>query len=309
MSLLELLGLQRPLLIFDTETTGPEPANDRIVEIGFLRIMPDGTTKEWQSFINPGIPIPKEATFGNGTDAYPGHGITDAMVQGCRRCYEAGHVGVTQDTHDSYTQDEPHDFIPWPFFSQMADNFLIGFSHTDFAGFNVKRFDLPLMKAEFARNGKEWSYDDAHILDGFRIWQLGEGRSLSDAVEAFLQRKHEGAHRALDDVQATAEVLIAQLTRFIRLPRTLPALHEKCWPKDPNAIDPDGKIIWKDGEAVMNFGKNWKGKPLKLMIRKDLAWIASPACSGANSAVKQICRDAMAGKFPEPTLKEIVDES
>ncbi len=277
MNLLELLGLERPLLIFDTETTGPEPATDRIVEIGFLRIMPDGTTKEWGSFINPGMPIPKEATYGNGTDTYPGHGITDDMVKDA------------------------------PFFHQLADNFLIGFTNTDFGGFNVKRFDLPLMAAEFARNGKVWSFDDALILDGFRLWQLGEGRSLSDAVEAFLRRKHEGAHRAIDDVKATVEVLVAQLVRFQQLPRTMAGLHEKCWPKDPNALDPDGKIVWKDGVATMAFGKNWKGKPLKEMARKDLSWIASPACSGANAVVKQICRDAMAGKFPQPMLKEITE--
>lgn len=277
MTLHELLGIDRPLLIFDTETTGPNPTEDRIVELGFIRMMPDGTEKEWNTFINPGIPIPKEATYGNGTDTYPGHGITDEMVKDA------------------------------PTFAQYVDNFLIGFSNTDFGVFNGKRFDLPLLQAEFARHGKLWSFDDAKIVDAFRIWQVVQGRSLSDASETFLGRKHEGAHRALDDVRVTRDVIVAQLQRFESLPRNLAALHEKCWPKDPNALDPDGKIIWKDGEAVMNFGKNWRGKPLKMMTRKDLSWIASPACSGANPTVKQICHDAMAGKFPQPTLKEITE--
>lgn len=307
MSLIELMGLERPVLFFDTETTGPNPREDRIVELGFIQIKPDGTLKEWQTFINPGMPIPKEATFGNGTDAYPGHGITDDVVQGCRRCHELGHSGVTREIHELRIDSAGmiHEFMPWPTFGQLADNFLIGFSNTDFGGFNVKRFDLPIMQAEFARHGHQWEYHAAHVLDGFRIWQLGSKRSLSDAVELFLQRKHAGAHRALDDVRESMDVVVAQLKLFTSLPRNLKALHEKCWPTDPNAIDPDGKIIWKDGEAVMNFGKNWMGVALKMMARKDLQWIVSPKCAGASVTVKRICTEALAGNFPKPLLKEL----
>lgn len=303
MSLLELMPLERPILFFDCETTGPNPREDRIVELGFIQIKPDGTRKEWQTFINPGMPIPKEATFGNGTDDYPGHGITDEMVQGCRTC------GMSRDNEQHLVgcPDDcgAHDFLPWPTFGQLAENFLIGFSNTDFGGFNVKRFDLPLMQAEFSRHGHQWEYHQAHVLDGFRIWQLGSKRSLSDAVELFLQRKHAGAHRALDDIRETMDVVVAQLKLFTSLPRNLKALHEKCWPVDPNAVDPDGKILWKDGEAVMNFGKNWMGVPLKMMARKDLQWIVSPKCQGASVSVKRICEDALNGNFPKPLLKEL----
>lgn len=303
--ILALLSPTRPVLFFDTETTGPNPNEDRIVELGFIRVMPDGTTKEWQSLINPGIPIPKEATYGNGTEGYPGHGITDGMVQGCRRCFEQGLHEVTADAHAS-TATDGHEFAPWPFFHQLADNLLIGFTNTDFGGYNLKGYDLPLMRAEFQRNGKQWDYGDANVLDGLRLWQLGQGRSLSDASEIFLQRKHQGAHRALDDVRTSVEVIVAQLKLFSTLPRSLPQIHERCWPKDPNALDPDGKIVWKNGEAVMNFGKNWKGVPLAKMTRRNLEWIVSPACAGANPTVKQICRDALAGRLPsQPTLKEI----
>lgn len=300
MNLIELLTLERPVLFFDTETTGPKPSEDRVVQLGFIQIKPDGTTKEWESLINPCMPIPREATFGNGSDDYPGHGITDDMVLGCRDCYDAGHPGVTRGIHEG----REHDFRAFPTFGQIAPNLLIGFSNTDFGGFNVKRFDLPLMAAEFARNGHVWDYSTGDVLDGFRIWQLGSKRSLSDAVELFLGRKHTGAHRAIDDVRESLDVVIAQLKLFTSLPRNLRQLHEKCWPKDPNAIDPDGKIIWKEGEAAMNFGKNWIGKPLKMMARKDLEWIVSPKCQGASPAVKQICRDALAGKFPMPLMKE-----
>jgi DNA polymerase-3 subunit epsilon len=305
MSLLELLALERPIIFFDTEATGQNPAEDRIVELGFIQIKPDGSFREWQSFINPGRPIPRGATFGKGgKEGYPGHGITDEMVNGCRTCYDVGHSGVTREIHNG----RDHDFVPYPRFADVAPSLLLGFKDCDYGGYNIRSYDLPLLKAEFARNGHQWSYDDACLVDGHRMWQMGEGRSLSDAVERFLHRKHEGAHRALDDVRATLDVVKAQLECFSNLPRSVRAIHDKAYPRDPNALDPKGQIVWRNGEAVMNFGKNWKGMPLTKMTRRNLEWIVSPACGGASDVCKQICREALAGRFPvQPQLKEVAE--
>lgn len=297
---MNLFPLTRPLLLFDTETTGPEPLVDRIVELGFIQIKPDGSVKEYGTFINPTIPIPREASHGNGKQ-YPGHGITDAIVQGCRVC------GMEQENpqHLVGCPDDcgAHDFRPWPTFAQIATNLLLGFNDCDFAGFNLKRFDLPLMMTEFGRCGHSWSYANAKIVDGFRLWQLGEARTLSDAAEYFLGRRPDGAHRAIDDCKTTLEVLEAQLVKFAdKLPRDINALHELSYPVNPDAIDPEGKIVWRDGVATMNFGKNWKGKSLASMSRRDLQWIVSPACQGANQEVKRICENALAGKMPAPRL-------
>lgn len=298
MSRLVALAQERPLIIFDTESTGPKPHEARIVEIGFIQILADGTRREWQHYVNPLMPIPHEATYGNGNpDEYPGHGITDAMVQGCQSC------GRSREDHLLYGIGlDPHcssGWEPWPTFGQLAPSLLRGFNASNLAGFNSRRYDVPLMAAEFARNGIVWDSSTVLQLDAFRLWQLISGRTLGDACETFLGRKHEGAHRALDDVRATVEILEAMLERFAhKLPQDLPGIHEKCWPRDPNAVDPDGKIMWKDGEAVMNFGKSWIGKSLRQMSKRDLGWIVSPACQGASPAVKKICADAMNGKFP-----------
>lgn len=277
----DLLKLERPLIIFDCETTGQNPREDRIVELGFIAIQPDGSTKEWQNYVNPGMPIPQEATYGRAGTDYGGHGITDEMVANA------------------------------PSFGTLAPHLLRGFkTGTDYGGYNVKGYDLPLMQAEFKRHGHTWSYEDACILDGFRMWQIGRKRTLTDAVAEFLEESHEGAHGALADVRASLRVMQAQLIRFTALPRDVRALHELQWPKDPNAIDPEGKIIWKDGHAVMNFGKNWKNKRLDQMAQKDLKWIVSPACQGASETVKRICADALAGKFPtKPTTEGSTDEA
>lgn len=298
--LTELIPLERPLIFFDTETTGPEKTEDRIVEIGFILARPEESEpKEWQSYVNPGIPIPPEATYGNPEKGYSGHGITDAKVQGCKIC------GLGSGDTDAHAMlgDNPHTFERWPSFAELAPSLLRHFrAGTDYGGFNIKTFDLPLMQAEFERSGVRWFYADARLVDGYRIWQLGEPRSLSDAVREFLGEGHEGAHRALDDVRASLRVVVAQLERFATLPRDLGRLHELCWPTDPNAVDPDGKIIWRNDllgwAAVMNFGKNWKGKRLDLMSRRDLEWIVSPACAGANPTVKFICAEAIEGRFP-----------
>lgn len=262
----ELIPIERPLFILDTETTGQNPETDRICSLHFTQINPDGTSRDWFTYINPTIPIPKEASHGEG-GKYEGHGITDEMVKDA------------------------------PTFAQLADSFYRGFQNCDFGGFNMRGYDLRLLKAEFARVGKEWSYADARVLDGYRLWQVAQGRSLTDAVKEFLNEDHTGAHGATADVHASLRVLVAQLERFTQLPRTLKEIHDTCWPKDPNAIDPEGKIVWKDGHAVMNFGQKYRGKRLDMMTQGDLKWIAYTA-TGLSAEVKQICKDALAGKMP-----------
>ena len=265
-SLIELVPLDRPLFILDTETTGRNPSTDRICSLHFTEIKPDGSMRDWHTYINPTIPIPKEATFGEG-GVYEGHGITDEMVKDA------------------------------PTFAALADSFLRGFQDCDYGGYNMKSYDLPLIKAEFERVSKVWSYSGARILDGYRLWQVAQGRSLSDAVRAFLDEDHAGAHGASADVHASLRVIVAQLQRFPNLPRTLAELHELCYPRDPNAIDPEGKIVWKDGAAVVNFGKKWSGKRLDMMTKRDLEWIAFTA-TGMSPEVKAICKAAIDGKYP-----------
>lgn len=299
MNLQDLLELERPLLLFDCETTGPNPDTDRIVELGFQILEPNqvGPPFEWSTLFNPEMPIPYEATHGNPDKGYEGHGITDEMVTGCKRCG----LPANQHSPDGTTCA----FQAWPRFRDIADNLLIGFKNKDYGGYNEKRFDLPLMQAEFKRAGHTWSYADAKILDGYRLWQLVQGRTLSDAVEWFLKRKHCGAHRTLGDVSESIAVITEQLRANPHLPRRLTQLHELCWPTDPNAIDPDGKIVWKDGRAVMNFGKH-QGVAMTSVPRSYFTWVVGPKAEKISEEVKQICRDALAGKFPEqPALKEV----
>lgn len=274
MSVFDILQITRPLIFFDLETTGPNPREDRIVSIAFVQGKPaqDGlpcATKEWHQLVNPGRTIPTEATLGNPARGYDGHGITDEMVANA------------------------------PSFAVLAPHLLKGFvQDTDYGGYNVKSFDLPMIQAEFQRNGVTWDYDASHIIDVFRVWQLLEKRSLSDAAERWLGEQHQGAHDALADIRITIRIMEAMLLCRPAFPRVVNDIHELEYPVDVNAVTRDNKIIWKDGEAVMNFGKKWIGTPLKMMRRADLVWIASPACGGASAEVKRVCEAAAKGEFP-----------
>lgn len=289
----ELLQLQRSAIFFDTETTGPNPTNDRVVELGFTILKPNGEQRHWASFINPEVPIPKAATFGEGD--YTGHGITDEMVQGCRVC---GRPREDTDQHPT------HEFTPWPTFKELAPHLLRGFHDVDYGGYNIKTFDMLIMQEEFKRAGVVWSLDGTRLVDGYRIWMMGQKRSLSDASEFFLGEKHEGAHRVGDDVQRTMRVIEAQLERYAQMPREIGALHAACFPVVANALDSEGKFVWKDGIAIVNFGKKWKGMPLTRMTRRDLDWIANKA-EAMPEDVKQICRDCLKGKFPVPPVADV----
>lgn len=273
MQLSELIPIQRSLFYLDTETTGPNPMTDRIVEIGFLQLKPDGTQREWQSYVDPGMPIPPAATKGHGD--YPGHGITDEMVAGA------------------------------PTFATLAPHLLRGFKDCDYGGYNCRSYDLPLLRAEFERAGHPWSYQGARIIDAYRLWQLGEKRTLTDAVARFLKTTHAGAHGALADVHASVEVTVEMLKTFLTLPHTLDQLQNLQWPRNPNAIDEDGKFVWKQGIAVCNFGKKWKDQPLSRIDKGYFKWMI-----GENFAAdtKLICEEAIAGRFPKQPALLLEDE-
>jgi len=210
------LVLQKPLAILDLETTGTDPQTDRIVEIGILKVLPDGRTEHRNYRVNPGIPIPPEATAI--------HGIADADVA-----------------------NEPR-------FAQLVANLLTFLEHCDLCGFNLKRFDLRVLYVEFNRASQPLSLEGRAILDPMEIFHAREPRDLAGAVRFYCGREHEGAHAAFTDVLATAEVLDAMLYRYADLPRTVAALDQHL--KNPNAVDSAGNFVRVAGEIRFAFGKH-----------------------------------------------------
>lgn len=255
------LKLERPLVVLDFETTGPNAQQDRIIQAAFLKLKPDGTRTTWQTLVNPGCLIPSDATAV--------HGIT------------------TEEVADA------------PRFEELAPKLARALDGCDVAGFGVRRFDWPLLMAEFRRAGVvfEWK---PRVVDALQVFFTFNPRDLSAAVETYCGRKHVSAHDAMADVEAALEVLEAQLERHDELPREVAALEEWLNPRDPNAIDEEGKFRWQGDVAVIAFGKN-AGTPLAEAEAKFLNWMLK---NDFPDDAKHIAREALAGRFPVKTQEE-----
>ena len=252
------LELSRPIVFFDLETTGTDPQSDRIVEIAALKIHPDGTRDSRTHRVNPGRPIPP--------DASAVHGIRD------------------EDVRDA----EP--------FGRIAPGFLDWIGDADLAGFNVHRFDLVLLERELRGCGLDLGLAQRRVIDAMTIFHRKERRDLTAAVRFYLGRDHEGAHSAEADVEATAAVLEAQLGRYEDLPRTVDELDVVSRSR-VGAVDRSGKFVWKSTEAVFTFGKH-QGKTLQQVATAApdyLEWILS---SDFPEDAKDLVRRALGGEFP-----------
>jgi DNA polymerase-3 subunit epsilon len=180
------LTLARPLAVIDLESTGTDPATDRIVEVAVLTVRPDGTEEPFESRVNPRRPIPAAATAV--------HGIGDA------------------DVRDA------------PTFAALAPELDRRLAGCDLAGFGIAGFDLPLLCAECARAGVSFALAGRAVLDALAVYRRYEARTLTAAVAFYLGRSHAGAHAAAADARAAADVLDVQVGRY-GLPAAPAALH------------------------------------------------------------------------------------
>ena len=216
--------LTRPLAFLDLETTGLSITSDRIVELAVIRISPQGDVLEAVRRFNPGIPISPEATAV--------HGITDAHVAG----------------------EQP--------FASRARSLAELLDSCDLGGFNIRRFDLPILLAEFRRAGVPFSVTGRRLIDAQVIFHREESRDLAAAARFYLEREHEEAHTALGDIRTTAAVLAAQLKRYANLPRDLDGLHAYCDQVAPFQTEVDRWFQRRDQELVFRRGKH-RGETLR----------------------------------------------
>ncbi len=255
-----MLKLDRPLVVFDIESTGLFPRRDRIVELAAVKLMPDGTEVEKCWLLNPTVPIPPETTAI--------HGISDDIVKDC------------------------------PTFADAAEEIFAFFEGCDLSGFNADRFDIPCLEEEFARVGLNFAASNRRHVDVQRIYHRMEPRDLSAAVKFYLGRDHAGAHGAEADARATLEVLKAQMERYPNLPQTTAEMDEYLVPHDPLNADRQGMLRWRNGELCVNFGKK-KGASLKKLLLDEpnfLRWIVK---GDFDTEVRMIVKDLLDnGRLP-----------
>lgn len=256
------IKLERPVVFFDLETTGLDYKYDRIIELGAVKLLPDGSREVLTRRFNPGMRIPAEVTALTG--------ISNNDVAGCGSFLEA---------------------------AREIDDFFRG---CDLGGYNVIRFDAKVITEEFKRAGLDFQLEQRAMIDSQVIYHQKERRDLAAALKFYCEKDLESAHSAQADIEATVEIWLAQLERYPDLPRDVPGLHSFCKLDRDRFVDSEGKFFWRDGEAVFNFGKH-KSKSLRAVAETDpnyFSWMISPERHFAQDVI-DICYNAMNGQFPK----------
>jgi DNA polymerase-3 subunit epsilon len=216
------MRLERPIIYFDIESTGVETETARIIELACIKYNVDGTQEEKTILVNPGVPIPLEAS-----DV---HGITDETVK-----------------------DKP-------FFKQYAQAVRSWFDDCDLAGFNSDNYDIPLLSAEFERAGLEGINWNPNLLDIMKLYRLLYPNTLSDIYKRLTGKELEGAHGALIDIVGTkeiADILIPKLKEATDEPLDTVSDIDSFMQGEKKRFDLAGKMYTDvDGTVKWNFSKN-----------------------------------------------------
>ncbi|MEA3505057.1 MAG: exonuclease domain-containing protein [Bacteroidota bacterium] len=234
------LNLTKPLAFFDLETTGINVGKDRIVEISIVKINIDNSEERLTQRINPEMPIPLESS--------KIHGIYDKDIK-----------------------DEPT-------FAEAANKIALFLKGCDLSGYNLIRFDVPVLVEEFLRVDIDFDIKKRKIVDVQNIFHKMEQRTLVAAYKYYCDKDLTNAHSAEADTVATYEVFKAQLERYKETPFTdkegntsipiqndVNALHD--FTHYNNNADLSGQIIFdNDNEEVFNFGK-YKGQKVSEVFK------------------------------------------
>ena len=226
------LNLKRPIVFLDLETTGTNVGSDRIVEIGLLKVFPNGSKDSRLYKVNPTIPIPDETS--------KIHGIYD------------------KDIKDAPTFKD---------LSTELNTFLGG---SDLAGYNSNKFDVPMLIEEFTRCDINFDLASRKLIDVQNIFHKMEQRTLSAAYKFYCGKDLENAHSAEADTLATYEVMLSQLDKYDTLKNDVDFLSQ--FSAITKNVDLAGRIVYNDkSEEVFNFGK-YKGRPVIEIFKSDTSY-------------------------------------
>ena len=256
------MKLSRPLVTLDLETTGTWIEKDRIVEIGMIKLLPDGKKEIYVKRVNPGIDIPKS--------------VIDI-------------IGITnEDVKDA------------PSFKDIAEEVLSFIGEADLAGFNIERFDIPLLEREFIDAGLKFERGNRTIYDAQKIYHVHEKRTLTAAYKFYCNADLENAHSALDDAEATFDILKAQIKKYGDESEGVESLREIDYERSLEYFDKERKFRWWNGELYPMFGKFARKRSIKEIQKRESSYFDWILSKDFSEEVKTMARDALKGKFPEP---------
>jgi len=255
------MKLTRPLVVLDLETTGTWVEKDKIVEIGMVKLLPDGSRKDYVKRVNPGIPIPINVS----------------------RIIEI----TNEDVKDA------------PMFKDIAREVLDFIGDSDIGGFNILRFDLPVLEREFFEAGISFHWHNRNIYDAQKIYHIHEKRDLTAAYQLYCGKTLDKAHSALGDAEATLEILDAQVKRYGSAEEGIESLRDIDYEGSNVYFDKERKFCWWNGRLYPTFGKYKRKKDIKGILEEDPSYLEWVLNSDFSEEIKAMIRDALSGKFPE----------
>lgn len=255
------MNISKSLVIMDLETTGTWIEKDKIIEIALIKLSPEGEKEIYHTKVNPQMPIP-------------------LVVQEL--------TGISNE--------DVKDQLP---FKSIAKDVAAFIGDADIGGFNVDKFDIPLLMREFNEAGLSFVLLGRTIYDAQKVYHLNEKRDLTAAYSLYCGKTLEGAHSALADTAATLEVLEAQTARYGGSENHIDTLAQFVYRERSEFFDADRKFRWWNGELYMMFGKYARKESLREIARKDpgyLEWILGKDFS---TDIKTLVEGALKGQFPK----------
>ena len=236
------LNLTKPIVFFDIESTGLNVGTDKIVEISMLKIMPDNTELLRTELINPQMHIPE----------------------------------LVSELHGIYDKD----VADKPTFAELASSIRDFIKGCDLAGYNLQKFDIPLLVEEFLRIDIDLDLRGVRVVDVQNIFHKMEPRNLRAAYKFYCAKELENAHSAEADTIATFRILEAQLSKYentvvvdendreyIPIQNDVEML--SAFSTSNRHVDFAGHIIFdKNDVEVFNFGKH-KGVSVEQVFIKE----------------------------------------
>lgn len=252
------MKLTNTLVVLDLESTGTWVEKDRIIEIALVKMTPEGQREVYESRVNPAMPIPPVVTKLTGIS--------------------------NEDVREA------------PVFKEIAHDVIAFIGESDLGGFNIDRFDFPLLRRELGDAGVSLSMESRRIFDAQKVFHLNEKRDLTAAYKFYCQKDLTNAHTALADTQATLEILISQAEKYGD--DELDSLGRFDYTSSDEFYDSERKFRWWNGKLYMMFGKYAKRYSLEEVVKKDRGYMEWILSANFNSDVKSLVENALNGQFP-----------
>ena len=161
--------LNADFVVFDIETTGFSPVNNKIIEIGAVKIRQGEITDRFSVFVNPGVPIPFE-------------------------------IEKLTSINDSMVMDAPPIEVILPQFLDFCQDAVLVAHNAN--------FDMSFIMENAKRQGISRKFTFVDTLGIARVLLTHQAKHTLDAVAKTLSISLENHHRAVDDAECTAHIFL-----------------------------------------------------------------------------------------------------